>query len=221
MLRAAFHLLFRFIFFIGCRVEVHGLENIPEQGAAILASNHLGLLDAPLIFYMLKRTDSTGLAAEDYRSKPFFRLLINSVNGIWIKRDEVDLGALRAALALLKKGWLVGIAPEGTRSKTAAMIEAKTGVAYLADKAKTPIIPIAITGTEDTFDQWKRLRRPKIRALVGQPFMLAPIQRRERNVGLRRNTDEIMCQIAALLPPSYRGVYTDHPQLAALLSKKP
>jgi 1-acyl-sn-glycerol-3-phosphate acyltransferase len=80
---------------------------------------------------------------------------------------------------------------------------------------------MCVTGTEDAVAQLFRFRRPLIRVCVGQPFTLPPVERRQRAEMLQRNTDEIMCQIAALLPPEYRGAYADHPRLAELLSANP
>lgn len=199
------------------RVEVIGLENVPEQGAALLAVNHLSRIDPPLVFALLKRRDATVLAADKYKKNPLFRLAIESVGGIWINRDEADFNALREALHHLQQGGLLGIAPEGTRSRSGALIQAKTGIAYLADKAGVPVVPIAVWGTETAFQQLFRLRKPKLTIQFGQPLTLPPVERRNREACLQRNTDEIMCHIAMLLPPQYRGVYADHPRLKELL----
>ena len=109
------------------------------------------------------------------------------------------------------------MAPEGTRSRTRSLIQAKTGVAYLADKAGVPVVPVAITGTEKAVSTFFRLRRPPIQIRFGKPFCLQPSERHARGSSLDQNTDEIMCRIAALLPPEYRGVYAGHPRLQELL----
>jgi 1-acyl-sn-glycerol-3-phosphate acyltransferase len=115
----------------------------------------------------------------------------------------------------------LGIAPEGTRSLTGAMIPAKTGVAYLADKAGVPIIPVAIWGTEKAVAQLKRLRRPDIHVRFGKPLDLPKLERGDREAALQRNTDLIMCSIARMLPEKYRGVYAGHPCLEALSAAHP
>jgi 1-acyl-sn-glycerol-3-phosphate acyltransferase len=217
MRRANVRAIIKFIFKILSRIEVIGMENVPVQGGAILSANHLGRLDSALIFTLLERQDATGLVADKYKSKPFFRWLINLVNPIWINRESADFQALREAREYLQKGGLLGIAPEGTRSRTGALIQAKTGVAYLADRAKVPIVPIAITGTEKAFRELGRLHRPLLTVRFGQPFTLPPLDRQDRSAALQRNTDEIMCRIAAMLPPQYRGVYADHPRLKEFL----
>jgi 1-acyl-sn-glycerol-3-phosphate acyltransferase len=111
----------------------------------------------------------------------------------------------------------LGIAPEGTRSKTGALIAAKPGVAYLAAKAGVPALVMAVTGTEDAGKTILRLRKPRFRVVFGEIFDLPPLDRRDRDAALQRNADEMMCRIAALLPEKYRGVYADHPRLAEIL----
>ncbi len=218
MRRAILRAIVRFLFVLLSRLDIQGLDNIPKEGCAILSANHLGRLDSALIFILLDRTDATGMVGDTYKKNLFFRWLIESVNGIWVNRGQADLSALREAREYLQKGGLLGIAPEGTRSRTGALQQAKTGVAYLADKTGAPIIPIAISGTEKVFRELGRLHRPRIRVRIGELFTLPPLDRRNRNLSLDRNTDEIMCHIAAMLPSQYRGVYAQHPRLQELLT---
>lgn len=206
-----------FLFNLLSQLHIQDLENVPEQGGAIMASNHLGRLDAPLGFCLLKRQDATSLVADTYKSSLFFRWIVDTTGGIWINREDADLQALRAARDFLKQGGLLGIAPEGTRSRNGKLNPAKTGVAYLADKVEVPIIPIAIYGTEKAFKELFRFRRPHIYMRFGKPFYLPPLDRKDREAGMQRNTDEIMCRIAAMLPEDYRGVYEKHPRLEELL----
>ena len=210
----------RGLFNILTRVRVDGLENVPDEGGCIIAVNHFSRLDPPLVYVLLKRKDVTGLATDKYQSYPLIRWVINTVDGIWINREDADFGALREARNFLHAGGVLGIAPEGTRSTTGGLLPAKTGVAFLAEKTRVPIIPVAIYGTENAVKQMFLLRRPVIHVNFGPPFMLPPIERDKRDEALRRNTDEIMCRIAAMLPAEYRGVYTDHPRLQELLDAR-
>ena len=203
----------RLLFKTLARVEVVGLENVPAQGGGILAANHMSRIDPPLVRVTVPRQDVTALVADSYKKFPPIRWLVDVVDGIWINRQEADLRALRQARDFLKQGGLLGIAPEGTRSKVGALLPAKTGTAYLADKAGVPIIPIAISGSEKAFRELVRLRRPRLRIEYGEPFMLPPLERGDRDASLQRNTDEIMLHIAAMLPPQYWGAYRDHPRL--------
>jgi 1-acyl-sn-glycerol-3-phosphate acyltransferase len=199
--------------------EVQGLENMPSQGPYILVSNHLSRIDAPLLLTLVRNDNLTGWAAEKYRQHPFFGLIIRLGGGIFIRRGEVDRDALATAVAWLRKGNIFGLAPEGTRSKTGALMRAKTGAAYLADQAEVPIVPVAVAGTEAMMRNLLRLRRSHLTVRIGKPFLLPAIQDSDRSKGLRCNTDEIMCRIAAMLPPAYRGVYADHPRLKELLNE--
>jgi 1-acyl-sn-glycerol-3-phosphate acyltransferase len=99
------------------------------------------------------------------------------------------------------------------------LIEAKPGVSYLATRLHRPIIPVGITGTEDQalIGNLKKLCRGHITVTAGQPFMLPPLPKQDRDEALKQYTDEIMCHIAALLPEKYRGVYANHPRLKQLL----
>jgi 1-acyl-sn-glycerol-3-phosphate acyltransferase len=218
MLRSFLRSIVRFLFALLTHLETEGLENVPSQGGAILAANHLSRVDSPLVFALIKREDVTGLVADKYQKNLFLRPMIEAVGGIWINREQADFQALRAAREYLQKGGLLGIAPEGTRSHTGALRQAKTGVAYLADKANVPIVPVAIWGTERTFKELKYFRRAHIKVRVGESFRLPPLDRSDRSSSLQRNTDELVCRIAALLPLEYRGVYADHPRLQEILA---
>ena len=222
MLRTALRRLLRLFFAVFTRLDVQGLENIPSKGSGIMASNHLAIMDAPLVFSLLEREDATSLVADSYQDHPLIRWVVIIAQGIWINREEEDLQAMRQARNYLRDGGLLGIAPEGTRSDTGALMPAKTGAAYLADRARgLPLIPFSIAGTEKVFAELGHLRRPRIRVRIGEAFTLPPVDRRDRDASLERNTDEIMCRIAAMLPPEYRGAYAEHPRLSELLGGNP
>ena len=218
MKRAFFRTIFRFLFWLLTDTDAAGLENIPAEGAGILTVNHLGIVDAPLVFMLIKRNDVTGLVGLAHKENLILRWLVTMMDGIWIDRDNPDVQALKQARGYLKKGWLLGIAPEGTRSDTHALIEGKPGVAFLADKVQGVIVPVGIAGTEGGLKRMFTFQRPKFSVIVGEPFQLTPLDRKNRDESLQRNTDEIMCRIAALVPPAYRGVYAGHPRLKELIA---
>lgn len=213
-----FRSILRFLFHWLTRVEVIGLEKVPLSGGCILATNHLSRLDPPLLFMLIERNDLTALVADKYKKYPLIPWLVQALKGIWLNREEADFHALKEAIQYLKRGGMLGIAPEGTRSRTKGLLPGKPGVAYLADKARVPVIPVAISGTEGAIFKVLTLRRPKIRVVFGDPIQLPPVPRERREEMLQRNTDEILCRIAALLPPAYRGVYADHPRLKEILA---
>jgi 1-acyl-sn-glycerol-3-phosphate acyltransferase len=214
--------LIRFLFNLIARVEVRGYENLPKDSSFVIATNHLGFVDVPIAFYALDRWDMFVLIAEKWGKIDLVRWVGKYFNFIFIDRFNPDIKALRKVISLMESNNILVIAPEGTRSRTGALIEAKPGVSYLATKLNRPIVPVAITGTEDKslFGNLKRLRRSHITLTAGQVFSLPPLPRENRDEVLKRYTDEIMCHIAALLPEKYRGVYADHPRLRELLERK-
>ena len=211
--------IIRFVINLTAHVEIQGIENMPTEGEFVIATNHLGRLDVALLFYALEG-DFILIIAEKYEHHWLFGPIGNAMNGIWMDRFNADVGAIRKVLTRMKAGGILVIAPEGTRSKTEAMAEGKPGGAYLAMKAGVPIVPIALTGTEDRLivEHLKRFKKSEIKIIVGPTFTLPPIKDRDRDSALKEYTDEIMCRIGALLPEKYRGVYANHPRLKKLLS---
>jgi 1-acyl-sn-glycerol-3-phosphate acyltransferase len=199
-------------------LEFSGTQHIPPAGGVILATNHLSRVDIPILFANPVRPDITALVADKYQKYPFFRWFCLTAGGIWIDRDKADFTAFRIAAEVIGQGRSLGIAPEGTRSD-GQLLEGKSGTVLLAIKTGVPVIPVAIYGSETTFPEWKRLRKPRIFCRFGPPLTFAPLNREERETGLERYTTELMCQIAAMLPPHYRGFYAQHPRLLQLLEQ--
>ena len=210
--------LVRAIIRLIARVDVRGYEHLPE-GGYVLATNHIGILDAILAFYALDRWDMYIPVAEKWEQNRFLKCLGKYFNFIFIDRYNPDIKAMRKLIHLMEEGNLIAISPEGTRSRVGSLIEAKPGVTYLATKLNRPIVPIAITGTEDkvVLGNLKRLRKSHFTITAGPNFTLPPISRENRDEALKKSTDEIMCRIAAILPEKYRGVYKDHPRTRELL----
>lgn len=213
--------LIRSIMHLIAKVEVHGYENLPQSGAYVIATNHLGILDSALLFYALDRWDVFIPVAEKWEKNPLFRFLSKYFNLIFIDRFNPDLKALRKIIKLMEEGNILVIAPEGTRSRTATMAEGKPGVSYLAAKLNRPVVPVGLAGTEDkvVVDNLKHFRRSHIVVVAGKYFSLPPLPAKDRDAALKQFTDEIMCRIAALIPEKYRGVYTEHPRLKELLAQ--
>jgi 1-acyl-sn-glycerol-3-phosphate acyltransferase len=199
------------------RLEVTGLENVPTSGSHILIANHLSYIDPPLLYNIMGGDHITGWAADKYRKHWLFGPIAGLVNPIFIRRGRVDRQALDAAVQALESGLSFGLAPEGTRSKTGALMKGKTGVSYLADQSGAALLVIAITGTEMAFKELLRLRRPRLTVRIAKPFHLPPLDPANRTASMRRNADEVMCRLAAMLPSAYRGEYADHPRLAEFL----
>jgi 1-acyl-sn-glycerol-3-phosphate acyltransferase len=201
-------------------VDVSGLDNIPESGSAIVASNHLGRLDAMLAVILSDREDFVLMIAEKYHKYIFWRWVMKNLDALWLNRYEADFDTLREVIKRVKGGQILAMAPEGTRSQTEALAQGKEGVAFLGAKTGAPVIPIAVWGTEDRVvkRQLRRLNRLKVYVRIGEPYYLPPMPRgKAREAYLHDQTDEVMCRIAAMLPPQYHGVYANHPRLQTVL----
>lgn len=196
------------------------MENLPQDGAFVIATNHLGMMDVTLLYYAIDRWDVFVPVAEKWENIAFLRWLGKYLNFVFIDRFNPDLKAMRTMIALMEKGHTLVIAPEGTRSRVGSMVEGKPGAGYLAAKLQRPIVPIGLAGTEDktVFRNLRLFRRSDILINAGKPFTLPPIPHKDREVKLREYADEIMCRIATLIPERYWGVYAGHPRLRQLLA---
>lgn len=217
MKQKTFRKVLRFLLPLIARVEFIGIEKIPSE-QFIIASNHLGRLDSALLYYVFDREDIILPTAEKYKDHPLYGRLGRAMGAIWLNRFEADFQAMKEILRRLKAGGLLAIAPEGTRSKVEELQEAKPGAAYLASKIDAPILPIALTGTEDQLvkSNLKHFRKSHIIVRAGEPFRLPPQKGQSREAYLKMATDEIMSRIAVNLPEKYRGFYAYHPRLKEL-----
>ena len=129
----------------------------------------------------------------------------------------MDLAALKNAIKALRSGTMLGLAPEGTRSRNGSLQPAKPGIVFLATHANVPIVPAVVINTDRAFAQLIRLRRPRLTVKIGPSFTLPQLPPKERSAQLHRSTEEIMLRLAALLPSRHRGVYSKHPRLAEFL----
>ena len=185
---------------------VTGMENFPKKGPAVVAINHLGDADAVLLGasfpYMIEAMGKIELS-DHWFVGPIFR----AYGIIYVHRGLPDRKALRAALDALAEGRLVLIAPEGRQSLIGGLEEGNEGAAFLAMKSGAPILPVAMTGTENDhiFGNMKRLRRSRVTLHVGKPFYIT--EQANRQATLREGTRQIMESLANLLPESYRGNY--------------
>ena len=203
------------------KFQVLGAELIPPKGGLLMTANHLSRLDVPFLMAITERTDLVAIVAKKYQKKPFFKWASEKIGVIvWMDRQNIDFTAIRQVLNYLRSGNVVGIAPEGTRSSgSIGLLEGKEGSAVMASRASVPILPVGIFGTEKINDCWKKLRRPAITVRVGAPYSLPEFDQSDRQTWLSQSTDEIMCRIAVLLPPEYRGFYEEHPRLKQLLAE--
>ena len=200
--------LARWAFWLLTRTTIRGLENLPPRGPYIIVTNHLSAIDPPLILAAIPAC-ITVFAADTHRHEFIVGELMNALGAIWVRRGEVDREALRSALEVLKTGGILGMSPEGTRSRTGGLLEGKIGAAYLANRADVPLVPVALAGTEVGLPSVFRLTRPRLTVTIGKPFCLPGASSRADRLQLQAHTGLIMRTLAAMLPEKLRGAYRD------------
>jgi 1-acyl-sn-glycerol-3-phosphate acyltransferase len=191
------------------RLTTRGLENFPERGPGLIVLNHLGDADIVVILSQLRTFNVDPLGASNLHDDyPWLGFLGDLYGTIWLHRGRPDRRAIACALASFQRGRFVSIAPEGRESLAGGLEAGLNGAAFLALKADVPVIPIAVTGTEDprvsNFLNWSR---PPLTMTVGQPFWLE--KGGDRHTDLANGTEHIMRELARLLPLNYRGMYRD------------
>ncbi|WP_406345549.1 lysophospholipid acyltransferase family protein [Streptomyces sp. NBC_00648] len=197
------------------RPRIEGLEHIPDDGAAIVAGNHLSFSDHFLMPVMLKRR-ITFLAKQEYFTGPGIRgrltaAFFRAVGQIPVDRSGKEAGkaAIREGLGVLSKNELLGIYPEGTRSHDGRLYKGKVGVAVMALKAQVPVIPCAMVGTfeiQPPGQVMPKIRRVTIRFGAPLDFSRYTGMESEKAV-LRAATDELMYKILELSGQEYVDRY--------------
>lgn len=207
-----YHIVTRFvkiIFEITCRIDKSQLHKVPPAGPLVVLANHINFLEAPVIYTQLYPRKMTGLAKIESWKNPVLRVLFNLWDIIPIERGTVDNQAFDQMRKALGEGKILAVAPEGTRSKDGKLQRGYPGITLLNARVKAPILPLVHYGGESYWTNLKKLKRTDFNIVVGAPFTIDfNGQTLNRDI-LRQVTDELMYQMAALLPPEYRGYYSD------------
>ena len=186
---------------ITCRIDAPDLQKFPMQGPLIAITNHTGQLEVPLLFAHLQPRKLTGWAKVEAWDNKF----LHWVYGVWgvipIRRGEADMNALKAAFRALEKGLIFGIAPEGTRNYNGILKRGMPGTVIVALHSGAPIIPIV--------HNLKHLKRTDFHIRLGEPFTLNVEGVKVTGEIRQQIVDEMMVQIAKLMPEKYRGEYAD------------
>lgn len=178
--------LFRLLFQIkGWKIE--GADRLPPFGPVILAVNHVSMWDPVLVGCSLQR-QVCYMAKEELFAVPVLRTALRKLGAFPVKRSRSDTGAIRQALAILKDEQVLGLFPEGTRSKTGEMQKGLPGMVLLMDKANAPIVPIRVYGTQHLLSQ----ARGKIGIIVGDPLTREILQPPE---GVENRREWVAAQI--------------------------
>lgn len=205
LLRPLFRMLFRLL----SRVQINGLEHIPERGAYLIAVNHVSIYDPPFVLAFWPRA-AEAAGAVDLWQRRGQAFLVRWYGTIPVHRGEYDRRLMDTIQAALRSGRPVMIMPEGGRSHVPGMRRAHPGIAYIVEKTGVPVVPVGVVGTTDDFlKRALRGERPILQMNIGRPLQLPPIEGKgeARRAARQRNADLVMEHIAALLPPEYRGVY--------------
>jgi 1-acyl-sn-glycerol-3-phosphate acyltransferase len=210
-MKAVFRWIMNTIVWLGtsltCRIDKRDFNKVPLHGPLILASNHIGSLEVPLLFVHLQPRKMIGLAKIETWDNKFMGWLFDLWDALPIRRGEVDLDAVRGCLEVLKRGDILAIAPEGTRSYHGRLLKGQPGIALIALRAGVPIMPVVHWGGEQFKENLKKFKRTDFHVRVGKAFSLDPHGERVTSEVRQEMADEIMGQLAALMPEAYHGEY--------------
>ena len=192
-----------------CDIETAPLKKIPADGPLILVANHINMVEVPIFFTQLMDRPLTGFSKVENWRHPLIKHIFNMWGLIPLNREKIDLTGLRKGLQALDDGKILVISPEGTRSHDGNLQLGRPGMVLIALHSGAPMIPIAHYGVERVFSNLPRLKRTDFHIRVGDPFYVDAGGARVHSAERRQITDEIMYQLAAMLPPSYRGAYAN------------
>ena len=192
-----------------CRVDDEQLMKVPNTGPFILVCNHVNFVEVPLMFTHLQPRRVTGFSKVESWNNPAMAWLMNLWGAIPIRRGEADTEALRQGLKVLEEGKILTITPEGTRTGTGILQRGHPGVVVVALRSGVPLQPLVYYGHENYSQNLKKLHRTEFHIKVGNPFRLRIPDGKLQSEIRQEIADEIMYQLASLLPEMYRGVYAD------------
>lgn len=185
------------ILFIFARWKVEGREHIPSQGPLIVVSNHTSYWDPVLVGCALPR-EVHFMAKAELFSYPILKNILYMVRSFPIKRGESDRNALRTAIKLLNNNEVIGVFPEGTRSKTGNLLPFKPGVNMMAYKAECPVLPIAVINSRKVLMGW----RYPVKVVIGKPIYFPFTEERPSREGMEELSEIIRRSVSDLLQKS-------------------
>lgn len=192
-----------------CNIDAEQLQRIPDKGPLIIVTNHTNMLEIPIIYTQLQPRPVTGFVASVRWEQTWSRWLVNTCQAIPVRRGEADIHAIRMGLEMLRSGYFVIVMPEGTRTKDGILTQGHPGVVLLALYSNAAILPVAFYGGIDYQDNVQKFKKTNFHIAVGQPFHLKGGEGRTNRQVRQAMADEVMCQVAALLPEEQRGYYRD------------
>jgi 1-acyl-sn-glycerol-3-phosphate acyltransferase len=206
------------IFRVLWRPRIEGLENVPENGPVIIASNHLSFIDSVVIPLAVPRRVRFLAKAEYFRGRGLrgrgTALFFHLIDAVPVERtgNRDSMRSLESALAVLREGTAFGIYPEGTRSRAGRLYRGRTGVGWLALTSGAPVVPVALIGTDRVQPLGARgVRIAPVRVRFGPPLDPADYAGLPAGRARRALTDEVMQRIAALSPQERADTYNEPP----------
>jgi 1-acyl-sn-glycerol-3-phosphate acyltransferase len=192
------------------KIQIEGLENIPAEGPYLIAHNHISVVEPPLVGSFWPTTPEAIAAAYLWDKGGLESLVVKGWGCIPVRRGQFDRQLIEDILQILRSGRPLLIAPEGKRSHTPGLIRAFPGIGYLVTKAQVPVVPVGVVGS--TAEQLKRafrFKRPVLEMRIGKVMNIEPVKgpAQARRESRQIIADQIMLQIAALLPADYQGLY--------------
>ena len=188
-----------------CRIDDHELQRVPRQGPLIIYTNHVNILEIPIIYSRLQPRRVRGMLLAERWNIPVVSWALDVTRTIPLHRGEADLPAMRMGLDALEKDEMLIIAPEGTRSHDGKLQPAHPGVVLLALHSGAPLLPVGFYGAENYQANLRRLKRTDFHLRVGKPFHLDARGEKVTHEVRQLMVEEMMYQLALVLPPEYRG----------------
>ncbi|MDR1786914.1 MAG: 1-acyl-sn-glycerol-3-phosphate acyltransferase [Treponema sp.] len=185
------------------------VEALANMGPAILAINHINFLEVPILVAQSYPIQVTGLAKEETWHNPLFGFIFDTYKAIPIDRKGAYRDVFLRVQEAIEKGFFVIFAPEGTRSKSGVLGKGHAGIVQLAYLTNAPVLPVVHFGGERIWDNLKHLRRTPFRFNVGRPFRFRFDGKSPGKSTREAMLDELMGQMARLLPENMRGPYAE------------
>ena len=190
--------------------RVTGAENVPRSGPIIICPSHSGTLDPPMVPAFTPRGDTWSMAKSEYFKGGMVEALFRWYHAFPVVRHTADRAALKRSFDLLKAGHVLIIYPEGTRVESGVLANPEPGAGFLAQKAGCPVVPVGLSGTRECLSKGARWpHRVPVSVTFGKPFLVASKRPDGTRVSHQEAADAIMVEIAGLLPPRQRGVFSD------------
>lgn len=192
-----------------CRIDDKELERVPRQGPLIIYTNHVNILEIPIIYTHLQPRKVHGMLLAERWKIPVMNWALDVTQTIPLHRAEADIDAIRLGLRALERGEMLIIAPEGTRSHDGKLQPAHSGVVLLALHSGATLLPVGFYGAENYTENLRKLKRTDFHLRVGRPFHLDARGERVTREVRHAMVEEMMYQLALVLPPEYRGNFAD------------